>query len=298
MKRLLQWLAYGLGGVAGLVLLAVLTVYVWSETILRRTWQAEPQPMVTAPPALVAQGGRLARLHGCASCHGSGLVGNDVFDAPAVGVIFAPNLTRLAQRRSDEELAVAIRQGIGPGGRGLLFMTSAVHARTTPEETAALIAWIRSLPVREGEAKTLRLALVGRLMLILGDIRLQPEAVKQYRRQMPVDLGPAHALGRHLAATICAECHGPDLSGGMTPMADFNPSFGRPYNLPPALDVVRAYDLESFRTLMRTGVPPGGRDLGMMSEVARNDLSHFTDEEIAALHAYLVARAQLPPKPG
>ena len=37
MKRLLRWLAYGLGGVAGLVLLAVLTVYVWSEAILRRT---------------------------------------------------------------------------------------------------------------------------------------------------------------------------------------------------------------------------------------------------------------------
>ena len=37
MKRLLRWLGYGLAGVASLVLLAVLTVYVWSETILRRT---------------------------------------------------------------------------------------------------------------------------------------------------------------------------------------------------------------------------------------------------------------------
>jgi hypothetical protein len=29
-----------------------------------------------------------------------------------------------------------------------------------------------------------------------------------------------------------------------------------------------------------------------MSEVSRNDFSHFTDDEIEALHAYLKARAE------
>ena len=46
------------------------------------------------------------------------------------------------------------------------------------------------------------------------------------------------------------------------------------------------------RTLIRTGVPPGGRKLKMMDSVAKEDLSHYTDEEIAAIHAYLSARAQ------
>ena len=43
---------------------------------------------------------------------------------------------------------------------------------------------------------------------------------------------------------------------------------------------------------MRSGRGAGGRDLGLMSEVSRNDFSHFTDQEIEALHAYLKARAE------
>ena len=66
--------------------------------------------MVAAPPPLVAQGYRLGRLHGCLSCHGEGLTGNEVFEAHPVGDIIAPNLTKLARQRTDEELTVAIRR--------------------------------------------------------------------------------------------------------------------------------------------------------------------------------------------
>jgi mono/diheme cytochrome c family protein len=292
MIRIARFVGYFLGGLIGLILIALLVIYIWSEVILRRHYEASPEPMVAAPPELVAQGYRLARLQGCLSCHGEGLTGNDVINAPIVGDIIAPNLPRLARQRTDEELAVAIRQGIAPDGRGLLVMTSAVQGRMPPEETAALIAWIRSLPVTAGEERPFRLSMVGRLMLVLGDFRLQPVAVRQYRTRMPVDLGPRFARGRQLAASICAECHGPDLAGGPTPMADINPSLRRTYNLPPNLDIVGAYDLPAFTRLMRTGVPPDGRNLGMMTAVARRDLSHFTDEEIEALHQYLAERAQ------
>ena len=292
LRRILRFAGYTLGAVIGLFLLALLVVFVWSEAILRRHYEAKPQPLVAAPPGLVAQGYRLARIHGCLSCHGEGLAGNDVMDVPIVGDIIAPNLPRLARQRSDEELTIAIRQGIAPGGRGLLVMTSAVHARMPPEETAALIAWIRSLPVTRGEEKPFRLSMLGRLMLVLGDFRLQPIAVEQYRQQMPADVGPGFARGRRLAASVCAECHGPDLAGGPAPMADTNPSFGRDYNLPPSLDIVGAYDLAAFKRLLRTGVPPNGRNLGMMTSVARRDFRYFTDAEIEALHRYLVERAQ------
>ncbi len=292
MRRFLRVVGYGLGGLAGLVVLASAVVFVWSEAILRRRYEPVPEPLPAAPPALVAQGYRLARLHGCLSCHGEGMVGNHVFEAKPVGDIIAPNLTKLVRQRTDEQLAVAIRQGIAPDGRGLLVMTSAVHARMLPEETAALIAWLRSLPVTDGLETPFRLRPIGRLMLVLGDFRLQPVAVKEYRAQMPPDHGPAHALGRRLAASICAECHGAALAGGPTPFADFNPSFGRPGNLPPNLDVAGGYDLEQFRRLMRTGVPISGRNLGVMTSVAKRDLRHLTDEEIDALHGYLVARAK------
>lgn len=291
-RRLRRIFSYGLGGVLGLTVVAAIVVYLWSEIIMRRRYEPKPQPIAHAPPELIAQGHRLARLHGCLSCHGEGLTGNHVFEAWSVGDIIAPNLTKLARQRSDEQLTVAIRQGIAPDGRGLLVMTSAVHARMLPEETAALIAWLRSLPVKDGLEAPFKLRLLGRLMLILGDFRLQPVAVQQYQESMPPDIGPTHAEGRRLAATICAECHGPDLRGGSRPFADFNPSFGRPGNLPPDLDIAGAYDLSGFRRLMRTGVPISGKDLGIMSSVAKRDLSYLTDHEIEALHGYLVARAQ------
>jgi mono/diheme cytochrome c family protein len=77
----LRWLARGVGGLLGLLAIAAGVVYAWSETVLRRHYEAEPEPLVQAPPELVAQGHRLARLHGCLSCHGDGLVGNHVFES-------------------------------------------------------------------------------------------------------------------------------------------------------------------------------------------------------------------------
>jgi hypothetical protein len=56
----------------------------------------------------------------------------------------------------------------------------------------------------------------------------------------------------------------------------------------PNLALVVAYTLEDFKRLMREGVPIGDRELGLMKDVAIGRFSHFTDEEIEALHSYLV----------
>lgn len=41
---------------------------------------------------------------------------------------------------------------------------------------------------------------------------------------------------------------------------------------------------------MAEGIGLGGRDLGLMSEVARNRFNHFTEDEVEALHGYLHSR--------
>ena len=56
-----------------------------------------------------------------------------------------------AGRSTDQQLAVAIRQGVGHDGRGLFVMPSAMYARLSDAEVAALIAHIRKLP-RSGGA--------------------------------------------------------------------------------------------------------------------------------------------------
>lgn len=61
-------------------------------------------------------------------------------------------------------------------------------------------------------------------------------------------------------------------------------------NAPPLI-VVQSYSLPEFKTLLTTGVTRDGRDMyaqgSVMGIVAREQLSHLTDEEMAAIHAFL-----------
>ena len=80
----------------------------------------------------------------------------------------------------------------------------------------------------------------------------------------------------------CGECHGADLRGKEV----------EPGTVSTDLAIVGAYDLEQLKTLLRTGVAPGGKKLGLMGAVARRDFSHMTDGEIADVHSYLAERAR------
>ena len=281
MRKALRWAGIGLGGLIAFLIVAAIVVFAWSEMILRRDYSPAPEALPSLS-AERAQGPRLGRVLGCLSCHGEGLKGKVMFDAPGVARVFAPNLTEVAARSSDQQLAAGIRQGIGHDGRGLFIMPSPQYSRLTDVETAALVAWIRTLPRVPGQSRGLSAGPIGRLGLVIGSFRPAPEVVAEFRTQAPVKLGPEHEPARHLASAACAECHGPSLMGG---------SAG-PDQKAPDLRVAAGYDPAQFRTMMRTGRPPSGRDLGLMSEVARNDFSHLTDAEIDALHAYLVARAE------
>lgn len=282
MRKALRWAGIGLGALVALLIVAALVIFIWSETILRRGHTASTEALPAPSASEMAEAPRLARVLGCLSCHGEGLKGKLMFDAPGVAKVFAPNITEVAAKASDQQLAAGIRQGIGHDGRALFIMPSPQYSRLTDKETAALVGWIRTLPRAEGQTRGLTAGPIGRLGLVMGSFRPGPDGVAEYRTQAPIAVGPEHEPARHMAATSCAECHGPALMGG---------SVG-PDEKAPDLRVAAGYDAAQFRTLMKTGRPPTGKDLGLMSEVARNDFSHLTDAEIDALHAYLVARAK------
>lgn len=282
MRKALRRAGLGLGGLIGLLLLAALVILAWSEIILRRDHDAAAETLPAPGAAGQAEAPRLARVLGCLSCHGEGLKGKIMFEAPGVAKVFAPNLTEIASKASDQQLAAGIRQGIGHDGRGLFIMPSAMYSRLTDRETSALVHWIRTLPRAPGQRKGMSAGPIGRLGLVLGTFRPVPEIVAEYRTQVPIALGPEHEAARHLAATACAECHGPALIGG---------SAG-PDEKAPDLNLVAGYDPAQFKALMRTGRPPTGKDLGLMTTVAKQDFSHLTDAEIDALYAYLLARAK------
>ncbi len=282
MRKALRWAGIGVGGLIALLIVAAIVVFAWSQVILRRHYSPAPETLPAPSAAEMAEAPRLARVLGCLSCHGEGLRGKLMFDAPGVAKVFAPNITDVAAKASDQQLAAGIRQGIGHDGRPLFIMPSPMYSRLTDRETASLVAWIRTLPKAPGQTKGLSAGPIGRLGLVLGSFRPAPEVVAEYRTQAPIALGAEHEPARHMAATNCAECHGPALMGG---------SAG-PDEKAPDLRVAAGYDAAQFRTQIRTGRPPSGRDLGLMSEVSRNDFSHLTDAEIDSLYAYLTARAK------
>ena len=151
MARLLRWAAYGLASVFGLILIAAAAVWLISSHKLTSKAEARPERLAQPTAAQLADGERQTRVLGCYSCHGEGLRGNKMFDEPNVGTIWAPNLTHVAARATDEQLARAIRQGIGVDGRTLFIMESEAYQHLNDQEVAALIARIRALPAGGGD---------------------------------------------------------------------------------------------------------------------------------------------------
>jgi hypothetical protein len=83
--------------------------------------------------------------------------------------------------------------------------------------------------------------------------------------------------GEHLAYTVgCVNCH--------------HQTAKEIINAPP-LTIVKAYSLPEFRKLMKTGVTRTGRDMlaqsSAMGIVAKEQFSHFTDEEVKAVYTFL-----------
>jgi len=281
MARVLRWAGYAIGALVTLLLIAAAAIWLMSwEKLHART--ARPEHLARPTAAEMADAPRMLTVLRCADCHFPGVRGGLFFNEPHVAKIYAPNLTEVAAHATDEQLAQAIRQGIGTDGRALVIMPSATFGRLDDGELAALIAAIRALP-RGGQAMPAReIGPLGRLGLVMGKFHTTPEQVADYADKWPIDLGPQYRRGEHMAASNCAECHGPDLDGGEA----------EPGLMAPDLTVAGAYDLAGFTKLLRTGVPAGGRKLKLMGEIAKNDLSHMTDAEIADLYAYLQARAQ------
>ena len=281
MRKALRWLGYILAGILVLALLFAAWVWFASGRVLGRVHQAAPERLGQPSAAQRADAGRQARILGCANCHGARLEGRMMFDAGPFAKVWAPNLTELAARATDQQLAAAIRQGIGHDGRDLFVMPSPMYSRLSGEEVSALIAYIRAAPRVGGRVSGIEWGPIGRFALAKGDVEFATDRIEQFRVRQPIDTGPGDAAGRRIAANVCSECHGADLSGGQP----------TPDTSAPGLAIAGAYDLAQFTRLMRTGRPPDGRDLGLMREVAELDLSHLTDAEIGQLHAYLQARA-------
>ena len=281
MRIALRWFGYAVGGLLLLVLLAAAWVWFSSSRAVADT-KAKPEKLVRSASVDLGEAERRARTLGCVGCHGEGLTGKVLIDDAKLARLHAPNLTWIADRATDQQLAQAIRQGVSHDGRALLAMPSEAYQFLSDQETAALIAYIRSLPKRGSTSPQLALGPLGRFAIAADKLQTTPKLVASYRESPAADVGPAHAFGRHIAMTTCSGCHGSDLKGRVV----------SPEIQGPSLEIAAAYDLAGFTRLMREGAAPPGREIKEMKRVARDDSRFYTDREIAALHAYLQEWAQ------
>lgn len=265
-------------GIAALIVLSSVAVYGLSEIRLSQTYAASTR--FSAPPGNAAEGARLARVLGCTDCHGGDLTGKVMFSQDGVGTLHAPNLTRALPKLSDRQFAAALRDGIRPDGTGLFIMPASRLRLLTDRETADVLAYLRTLPPRGPDRPPLSLGPLGRLGIVLGKLRNEPETIAQDGRVRAAEVED-QAAGRRLAEATCAECHGADLNGSRGALKA------------PNLLVAAGYSLAEFTTLMRNGKAIGGREVAIMSDTARKRYPSLTEQEVEALYSYLVLRAQV-----
>lgn len=282
MRRVLRWLRNALAAVVVLLLGAAATVCALSERVIRRTYD---EPLVAIPiptdSGSIAEGGRIALLHGCRGCHARDMSGQVWEDDFWFGRQNAPSLPEAAQGYSDEELVRIIRRGVRPDGRSVWAMSSEMFAPMTDADLGRIIAYIRSVPPAAGLPRLFAPGPLARWEMVQGEYRPAAELVWETDSITAAGYFPGgsepHALGAYLARTACPECHNLMLQGypGDTP----------------DLSMAAAYTPEQFAHFFATGEALGGRELELMSVMARNRFSNFTDDEEAALYSYLVARA-------
>lgn len=286
------WLA---GGFIGLMVALYGAAWAKTENALATRYQIADAPLrFQSNAAERERGAHLYTVLGCAECHGEGGVGKVVIDAGPVARVTAPNLTpaALADRYGADELAAAIRHGVGPDGLPLRFMPVGDFKDLSDADTAALVAHLQTLPDSDNAPPPFEIRPLGRVLYLLGKLDLVPAAELDHSPRVRISppQGPNAAYGAYLAQT-CTGCHGHDLAGQRVPGTP--PELPEAANLTPHASGLAGWTEADFVKVIRQGVRPDGRELhGFMPWKA---YANMTDDELRAIWLHLSA---LPPTPG
>ena len=289
------WIRW-VSGLVVLVLVALAAVYAASQRRMDRRFEVTPTAVVVpSDAAALGEGLRLYFSRGCADCHGDDLGGKRVIDDLLAGMVFGANLTGgrggLGER-DDLDLVRAIRHGVAPDGRALLFMPAHEYNPLADAEIGAIIAAIRAAAPVDREAPPPRIGPLMRALFLFGEVPtlVSAEVIDHDApRPAPPTVAPTAAYGAYLA-NLCVGCHGPGLSGGSIP--------GAPPSWPPASNItldtsgLATWDEEGFIRAMRSGTRADGTLIDPV--MPWRNFSRMTDTELQALWRHLAA---LPPRP-
>ena len=242
---------------------------------------------------------------GCTGCHslhdwnthggpvlaGGEGVGQVMWFTDLPGRIVAPNITPDPETGSgnwtDDQLARAIREGIGHDGRALFpLMPYEEFRHMSDEDLASIIVYVRSLtPVRHELPKTEIIFPVKYL------IRNVPQPVTE-----PVsspDRSDQVKWGQYLVTIAsCTECHTPRVRGGVVSGMEYGGGFmlkgpwgaSAGANITPDASGIGYYDENLFIQVMRTGYVKARK---LNSIMPFEEFGKLTDDDLKAMFAYL-----------
>jgi mono/diheme cytochrome c family protein len=293
MKGVLKWAGMAAGGLVLLVLLVLGGAMGFTKTHQSQVYTFEVAPLQPTAEASEAEmlelGRRLVLVRGCADCHKPDLGGDLMLEDPAIGRLTATNLTRgeggIASQYTDADWIRAIRHGVSPAGRALVFMPSHEFYPIGDDDLAAMIAYIKSVPPVDRVHPANRVGPIAALLHVMGKMPLLPARMIDHTAPRPVAPAPGVTVdyGEYLA-TGCVGCHGAGFAGGRIPGSP--PDMPIPTNITPDPETgLAAWDQSDFIRLMREGVRPDGSEVNPFMPVQFT--KEFTDMELEAMWLYL-----------
>lgn len=300
MNRALRTSGYVAGAVVILLVVTLSGVYGFSQPQLNRSYAVDPAPLEVAvagsPDDLVARGRHIIRTRGCVDCHAEDLAGGPMAEDLVIGTLWATNLTSgeggVGGTYSERDWVRAIRHGVGPDYKPLVFMPSHEFWVISDEDVAAMIAYLESLPPVDRVTPRAKAGPLSRALFLAGKMPLVPAKLVDHdapRPSTPPE-GPTVEYGGYLASG-CIGCHGFQMSGGPVPGAP--PGFAVPGNITPDAETgLGSWSYGDFERSMREGVSRDGRALDPTMPVQFT--REFTDMELEAIWKYLQSLEPLP----
>jgi len=293
MRRFFKWMGIVVGSVLVIGFVAYLIIYFTTDSRINRVYHIDaPEIVVAVDAETIERGEYLATLFGCNGCHGENLAGEPLIEEPVLGMVYATNLTAgeggVLNDYTDSQLSRAIRHGIDKDGHPLLIMPSTDFAHLSDQDTAALIAYMRSMPDVDNVRQPSTLGPLGRVLLAFDMFPAFPAEVIDHSvvYNAAPEQGVTVEYGKYLAAA-CQGCHmadfagGPQLGGGPNDIPSANLTVG---------GELAEWSTEDFINTIRTGVNPSGRQLDV--EMPWQAYARMTDEELTAIFLFLQS---LPP---
>jgi len=261
----LQWLGRICTGIVGLILIAIVMVYVVTAIRFRKTWDVAFTPLsIPSDAESIERGRHLMTLAKCGECHGEDLGGKTIIDHPMMATLSGVNLTAgsggIGNERSNTDLQRAIRYGLSTDFHGLLGMPTQEHFYFSDSELAAIIGAIRALPPVDRTLPNDKIGPLFRILYLTDQIELIGAEELDISGPRPADIPPGVTLeyGEHLVQTGgCYSCHGPALVGGK--MAGAPPDWPPASNITPDVDDgIGSWTETDFFLAMREGIRPDG----------------------------------------